>query len=346
MPDTISAVEDFLKSGESAARPFANFGEGAVSVAEHIAQNSAAELAAGAGAAEGISIEAAGTALADVVGGTIGIVAILIVYAKNALDNWIQSLLIQLPGPFGAFFRRHHKVFSGIGVDDAPIADTVVRHATKLLRAHVNLVHTANVITAPFYGPPAPNPHTTANVQNVHYLQQEILALQYEIEHIKQQVTVNHTTNTTTQIINPQIWPEIHALQSDVHHLQTAMTHVYAELGNANARIGAVEHAFNNLSNELHGVRSVLAGWQDVEREIERSISTLTHEYNTVRNEQHNHTRQIAQLSPLALLLQPGIRGLRNLRKLEDNPCQCPRFMNIPNELGTALALLEWVENG
>jgi hypothetical protein len=103
---------------------------------------------------------------------------------------------------------------------------------------------------------------------------------------------------------------------------------------------------FHNLTGEIHAVRAVSTSWQDVELQVENLGSLTTQFIDEVSVELGHVVNVQKQMEPLSLLLEPGIPGLRNLRKLEDNICQCPKFANIPNELGTALAVLEFVENG
>jgi uncharacterized protein YoxC len=159
-------------------------------------------------------------------------------------------------------------------------------------------------------------------------------------------------TNTTevTQVIKvgvPQtVWDQIHHLEAQAHSQQTSITDLYSRTDRLNNIATQLQSEFKSLTGEIHAVRAVSASWQDIEQQLENLGSLTTQFIDETAAELGHVTAVQTQMLPLTLLLEPGISGLRNLRKLEDNICQCPKFANIPNELGTALAVLEWVENG
>ncbi len=160
------------------------------------------------------------------------------------------------------------------------------------------------------------------------------------------------TTNTTqvTQVIKvgvPQtVWDQIHHLEGQMTAVHTSIADLYGRTDRLTNTATSLEKQFAQLSSEIHAVRAVSASWQDIEQQLENLGTLTTQLADETAAELGKVTAVQTQMLPLTLLLEPGIKGLRNLRKLEDNICQCPKFANIPNELGTALAVLEFVENG
>lgn len=100
------------------------------------------------------------------------------------------------------------------------------------------------------------------------------------------------------------------------------------------------------LQGQLGGVRTVQTGWidiveqiQDLESKLDSRVAANTADIGTL-----NH--RVTNLSPLTLLLQPGLRGLQNLRKLEDKPCQCPQMRFLRPQNIEALAIELAIANG
>lgn len=169
----------------------------------------------------------------------------------------------------------------------------------------------------------------------VTHLQQEIDSIEYQLDH-----PANGTQTA------PQVWAEIHALQRSVRALNNAMISLRPEVNTLQDRQTALEHRMATLTSQLHGISAVAVTWQNIASEVDTLGNTVTNLANQTAQDLAHQERQITQLAPLGLLLQPGVKGLQTLRSLEDKPCQCPQFGNVPNWMGTALAVMEFVENG
>lgn len=139
---------------------------------------------------------------------------------------------------------------------------------------------------------------------------------------------------------------QIYKLQQDVQVLYHNQQSLHTDVVTALHMIHQVNTSVETLGSELTSVRSVQVGWQDFVDQANKSFDELRTVENHLAQRIDNNTRSIGELAPLSLLLEPGIRGLRNLRKLEDKPCQCPqpKFMS-PRQI-EALAMLEYIENG
>ena len=189
---------------------------------------------------------------------------------------------------------------------------------------------------------PAANSTGYATEREIHFLQSEINTLKQAVGTI-QYVT---TDKTVTVGVPQTVWDQIHHLEGQMHAVQTSITDLYSRTDRLTNIATQIQTEFRSLTGEIHAVRAVSAGWQDIQQELENLGSLTTQFIDETSAELGKVVSVQTQMLPLTLLLEPGIKGLRNLRKLEDNICQCPKFANIPNELGTALAVLEFVENG
>lgn len=133
---------------------------------------------------------------------------------------------------------------------------------------------------------------------------------------------------------------QVHELQRQVAHVMDLQVQTSGQLAVLNGTLAAIEADFSLLSAHVVGVRAVNVGFQDLVTEVQtlqtEVHSLQTHTIATV----DTHTGQINTLFPLGILLDAGAVGLRNLRKLEDNPCQCPRLPGVQNEIALAMSVL------
>jgi hypothetical protein len=140
---------------------------------------------------------------------------------------------------------------------------------------------------------------------------------------------------------------------NEVHYLQAQMAQqirvneqqstAMENLADTQARL---QQQFDYLTTQIHGLRQVSTGWQDVQQELGRMGAVLTKVADDTATDLHHQQRQLTHLAPLALLLQAGVGGLKTLRQLEDTPCMCPRVPQHESAIALALATMEFVENG
>lgn len=296
-----------------------------------------------------------------VIGRIISVVPLIAVAVSIAyVFNKVYAVLDRLPGPL----RNASKAFLLAALPVQSIVEFVIRHVAPDIASalhHWNTVSTvAKAVSPQVIGPPLPTAAEFAHIQTIKEVDGALAQLQYEIDTLKYQLSHIHVpssvTNTNTTVvdkpttvvnnINPQVWPEIHALQQSVSHLQSATVTAYSMIHEQGSTIAQIQSDFRTLEHEIGTVRTVTTGWADVVEQVKHLETTLQNRVNDLDHAQQHDNQQLRQLAPLGLLLQPGLKGLRTLRSLEDKPCQCPQFGNVPNELGTALALIEWIENG
>lgn len=232
----------------------------------------------------------------------------------DGIENWIIGKVVQLT----MMLVQSLLAFIGLGID----------------------IHYSNrSVVQP---KPRANPTNVATIADINHLQDEINALAYALGQVH--------TGTTTQVINnpvPQtIVNQLHAVESSVVQLRKDMTQAYRKIDQLVATDTSLNKQVQQLVASLHDIRHVAVGWQDVVTSLAGLAQQVTTLSNTVEPAIAQNTRTIAMLMPLTMLLAPGLPGLRNLRKLEDNMCQCPKVGNVGNELGTMLAMYEFVTNG
>lgn len=188
--------------------------------------------------------------------------------------------------------------------------------------------------SAPVHAPPhaTQNPVTPAQIQ---HLQSEINALSHALGIQQHRGTIPE-----------QVWQQIHAAQTDIHKLQHSVSDLYEQVNAAKSDAASAQSQVSDLSHALHGVATVATNWQDISEALQNHVTRLTQQLNSTNATVHHQGSELQALAPLAVLLSAGALGLRTLRQLEDTPCMCPRFLNIPNEVGTALAMVEFIENG
>jgi hypothetical protein len=173
--------------------------------------------------------------------------------------------------------------------------------------------------------------------------------LQYETERINHlahqaglpETPVKAPTGGNVIPLNEQV----HSLQARVEAIEDTQNALAGRIRAFQAQVEALQDQFEALSTRIHGVRAVNVGFQDIENQIAALQRQLTHLEGQVQPQITANTQNIASVAPLAVLAVAGARGIDNLRRLEDNPCQCPK-LNLPDYLAEALAAYEFVTNG
>jgi uncharacterized protein YoxC len=182
-------------------------------------------------------------------------------------------------------------------------------------------------------------------------IQSHIYPVKHEVDHLWGWVNdINTWVNTLSHEVHgtqsaPKegtvpLWDQIHAIQHDIAATNAQVENIHKQIADLYGSVHQLDDLFRNLNSHVHGVRAVDVGWQDVEQQIgnlQDEILTLTSGHTVQIG--HN-SAMLSALAPLGLLLAPGAAGLENLRKLEDDICQCPRLPGVQNELGLAMAVL------
>lgn len=181
-------------------------------------------------------------------------------------------------------------------------------------------------------------------------LQREVSGLQRQINHLQDEVTnlsrSVHGANTQPVVNLRPLVDVLHGIQNDVNTLYHNQTVLQGELARALGNIPQVQHELDQLRQRTASIHAVEVTITDLINNLERTQRDMSHTMARQGTAIQVNNAQLRRLSPLELLLQPGMRGLRNLRKLEDNPCQCKGVGGLPLSVGDPLALLEFIENG
>lgn len=128
--------------------------------------------------------------------------------------------------------------------------------------------------------------------------------------------------------------------------LRDELNHLAGTVGQLVASQQHQDQEIATLRSIVGGVRAVTVGAQDVITILDHLRTTIEAIQAQQGAELAHHTAELAQLAPLLSLLYLGERGLDNLRKLEQNPCQCPRLPGFnPLELD-AFGVYEFLTNG
>lgn len=155
---------------------------------------------------------------------------------------------------------------------------------------------------------------------------------------------------TTTTIVNTPIpatllerITRLETHQTQLVHNQNALHADYNTLAHNetvfNSKLTAIEAA-------LGGVRATQYGVQSTMTEFHNLINGVQHELGQLAPEVDAAVRQLLLMQPLEQLLYLGARGINNLKKLEQDMCQCPRYQRVPSDDSEALAVLGFMAHG
>lgn len=131
---------------------------------------------------------------------------------------------------------------------------------------------------------------------------------------------------------------QVAQLQRDVSNLGDYAKQIEGQVSTLSTEVGHLSAMVEHLLSVTGAVRAVNVGWQDmaheltnVQAEVQRLVSVT---YPAITDLEG----KVRTLYPLGVLLAAGAVGLENLRKLEDNPCQCPQLGGIGGVWSTIMA--------
>lgn len=353
MPNVLDEVRQLLDGIEKEAEPAAKLAQVPEQIIERVYHTATADLGDVLGSSAAASAEAAAEDFIHLAKFANGLAAINAVTSLLQVKEWLKAAFGKLPRVIGKPAARLldllifplESMISGIADNLAGSAKTILHSHIRATAWSVNQSGLINELlrgtvfdqnTQPPLPPPAVQHHANYATENeLQQLRRQVTRLEYALGIAENKSQVPR-----------QVWDQIHALQHGLHQQTLYMQQLETKLDHALSNIGSVQHQIDTLSAQLGNLRQISVGWTEVQQDIMQLQTTVTRTMNDLRVRQHHDEQNVAQLAPLGLLLQPGIRGLQTLRQLEDTPCMCPRFANIPNELGTALAVMEFVENG
>lgn len=201
--------------------------------------------------------------------------------------------------------------------------------------------------------------------------QSEITALQHEVQRLNSEFNKLNTefnpslgtvmvsppaTNVPGPVpaTVPQISPAaFNTLQGRVNHILTVLPTIVHDINTIEANqkefsydLNIAIGEINSLYSALNGVRVTQWGVQDYLKNLDDSIKKLDYDYGQLAPKVENNTQHIHLLNPLGQLLYLGQPGLNNLKRLEDNPCQCESWpqQSVPDS--QMLAAWEFLSHG
>lgn len=195
-------------------------------------------------------------------------------------------------------------------------------------------------------------------------LQHEVQRLNYEVKQLNNEfnpslgTVVVGTPGTNVPAPLPASTPQIspaafNTLQGRVAHILIVLPTIVHDINVINANQAEFAHdlnitigELNSLYTALNGVRATQWGVQDYLKNLDDSVKKLDYDYGQLAPKVENNVQQLHLLHPLEQLLYLGQPGLNNLKRLEDDPCQCPSYSPFPSDQSEALAVLEYLTNG
>lgn len=340
MPSSALPSDVLYEAWQEGTRDVTAIPKGMLRLVDEAFMASGEEAAAGEGLA---AIEAGGEAGAALASS--GLILILVaVAALFILASWLHHLLhnalASIPFTGGKLAVPIDIAFYWVTPGMGFLADTLNQEASKALPSFVHLVGWClqNIERH------MPSPFNAVIESYVHPVKAEVDHLWSWVHDISVWVSdLSHSVHGNALIgSDPMgaIRDQVHQLQRDVatiQHIQTVQAGDIAAINGQLATLGAEQAT---LTEHTVGVRAASIGAADL-LTVVSNLQASVHELQTVvLPTVTTHTGQINTLYPLGILLDAGALGLQNLRKLEDDPCQCPRLPGVINELGLAMSAL------
>lgn len=266
------------------------------------------------------------------------------------LSFW-HRILIDIIGPVPLVGRPTVKLINQFWPPTTPLTDwaarkyeSLVGHLWNDLTNIVGYFATRYVLTHHHAPIPSNTPSTEPFTGTSAFIQHEIDNLNSKVNTLWSYVHNQTPTALPAGIVS--LPEQLYKLQQDiqiVYHNQSSLLH---DIQVAFSEIHTIGQHVEQLTHQLGSLRAVQVGWVEFEQQANQSLEQLRSVESHLAERIDTNSRSIAELSPLTLLLEPGIPGLRNLRKLEDKPCQCPQPRILKPPEIEALAMIEFIENG
>lgn len=312
------------------------------------------------------------SAIAEALGISVGWVIFLGIIAVLALFRIVEVGLVKICDAIPWGFGDPPKavitaIFHPLDVAENWCIKQIIDGATQLIALFVK----AGELTFElFFGQQistgkAPDSVTTAHMAaDIATLKREYAQIINQIYQMNQELAVIPLGFTAsgpgafpgTVAPTPAITPsqaQFTVLTQRVSHLLNTLPAMVHDINVIQANQVQFSTDLNNLKNEIHGleanlgsVRAIQFGVQDALNELTSTAQQLTYDYGQLAPEVQAHTNQLHSMHPLEQLLYLGQPGINNLKKLEENPCQCPAYPGLSGDMAGALALYEFITNG
>lgn len=353
MPGVLDEVETFLRNTDNVANPVEDIVKGVENVGSDVIHSEVVQYAARLPASQVENALAAGNELSSIAKFANGLNAVSAVVTLVQVKHWLENLTTRLPPIIGKpLYRIVRDMVFPLETMISESAGSVANNSRQLIDKHVHFTGWAaeqsgllaklyqygfnQAPTAPGQLGPTPQNLAISQLQGqINLLQQQVNRLNYELSIAERPVQVTITYGDQVK----ELQKEVQALRRDIVTLDDKIERLTAPIPTIQGDVATLQH-------ELGGLRTIQVGWTDVVERIQTLETHMSTTLATLEPRVNHQERQIAQLTPLALLLQPGIQGLRTLRQLEDTPCLCPRLPDIDQAAVDALSLMLFVENG
>ena len=271
----------------------------------------------------------------------------------NAAHGYIAAIVNRLPrvigGPSQRILGTLHRPIETLGKSIAQRAGQIAR---SYLRDHVQTTGWAAnesglfqrliadsglkpITSGPGIAPYSLEGTVSKLAADYNYLLTQVQKLGYALGHEQH-----------SNAVPAQVWDQIHSLQGDVARIVRAQNALSLRLDAADNAIRVQNNQIAQLEGQLHGLRQVSTGWQDVKNALDGLARATNSALADVRANQARDHVHLEELLPLSLLMQPGMAGIKVLRQLEDTPCMCPQTPDVSGIPGELLALYEFITHG
>lgn len=309
------------------------------------------------------------TAAFELYGGWIIVLAVVgIAILVRVVDQTMQRFLLQLPWGWGKGpARMVALVFSPyINLENwaAQRAEEFAgQAATQLYDAGrsflLSLIPTIDIPqpsaqpsktpSPTFTGPGGPSSVLTNLQTRVDILERAVANIEGVNAHQAAEITalqrhVYGTSPNTGQITT--IEERVYRLEQGYYVIAHDLNVLHSDVVTLDKAVQTVQSELTPLEQNLNAVRAVQFGVQDVLSTVENMTKLLQDEMTAIMPEVQANTDELLLLHPLHQLLYLGQPGLNKLKRLEENPCQCPSFGGISSPLLEALAIEVGIANG
>lgn len=353
MPSIIDEAVNIVRDAEATAQPIATGARKVENLITETIRSSASSVGAGLSAAEDNAAHAAASSLIELSKFGNAVAALNVLVSLIQVKHYLKDLFNKLPrifgGPASALIDRLIVPEEGLlnYITDS-IGNAAKNHVKDHVRAVSYGVQASGLLNELLSGTIYQKPVNLGGSGQVNQ-DKALINLQSEINDLRAQLhKLGYSLGISQhhEAVPRQVWDEIHQAQHQLYVQGQAINELQSRVERLTQYQASLETRLTGLQGQLGNMRAIQIGWTDIVTGInvmQHSIATL--QANTDAS-LHAQGRQIAQLAPLGLLLQPGIQGLRTLRQLEDTPCMCAKPINYEGVLALAMATMEFVENG
>lgn len=353
MPDVLTQAENLLKDIQSVPNAAGTLIDNGNTLIEHVYKAGGSAVTEGMSEADRLAADGAIQELAEISKFAHGIAVFNVLTGLVQVRTWIKQLADRMPRVIGKPLSHMADFFIfPIEGEAEKLFQTLTAQSKHIVHSHIRSTGWAaresgllqELLSGTVLQQPislkgtGPGPTQTPNYAT----QSDIAALNHRINALSYALGVEEHK----QVIPPSLAPELRGMQAEITALRNATASLVSQQEKLQDTTESLQNQINTLTHELGGLRQIQVGWSDVVEELNKTRAGVDALRAQTVPQLHQNTQAIHHLAPLGLLLEAGIVGLKVLRQLEDTPCMCPKFANIPNELGTALAVVEWVENG